>query len=250
MKPSELFKCTNWEFNLAFSRERKTATKSHPCSPCIQDTSPAALLTTWSQKEYAFNVDRVWKVQRVYRWTPRTAPPSQARVTQGLPRSPTLRFSCQPSCSLQLTLSRHLSHQTKYISQPAVRPRKLVSLRFHVLRLRKAEGRQKKKIWISKFSQPTGWRTDWWQQNLAWLWSINVSAIIKLAQQIKLCCNCARFPVQPLLFTRGEHGRSMPCFPEEIDSLQWFRSRMPEADQRKALLKIGRGQHTRMIVYI
>lgn len=111
-------------------------------------------------------------------------------------------------------------------------------------------GRQKKKIWISKFSQPTGWWTDWWQQNLAWLWSINVSPIIKLAQQIKLCCNCAQFPVQLLLFTRGEYGRSMPCFPDEIDSLQWFRSRMPEAGQRKALLKIGRGQHTRMLVYI
>lgn len=142
MKPSELFKCTNWEFTLAFSRERKTATKSHPCSPCIQDTSPAAL-TTWSQKEYAFNVDRVWKVQRVHRLTPRPAPPSQARVTQGLPRSPTLRFSCQPSCSLQLTLSRHLSHQTKYISQP-VWLRKLISLCFHVRRLRKRKAKKKR----------------------------------------------------------------------------------------------------------
>lgn len=99
MKPSELFKCTNWEFNLAFSSERKTATKSHPCSPCIQDTSPAALLTTWSQKEYAFNVDRVWKVQRVYRLTPRPAPPSQARVTQGLPPLSVSAASLPAACS-------------------------------------------------------------------------------------------------------------------------------------------------------
>lgn len=133
----------------------------------------------------ALNVEGNWKVQSGYRSTPRLAPLflglKSPRAFCTLP----LRFS-RPSCSLQLTLSHHLSHQTKYISQPAVWLRNSFRCIFTVSDWER--GRKTKKIWISKSSQPTGWWTDWWQRNLAWLWSINVSPIIKLGRQIKLCC--------------------------------------------------------------
>lgn len=135
-----------------------------------------------------------------------------------------LRFSCQPSCSLQLTLSHHLSHQTKYISQPAVWLRNSFRCIFTVSDWER--GRKTKKIWISKSSQPTGW---WLMAAELSLALINKRLSYNQAGPTNQTVLHAQFPVQPLLLTRGEYGRLMPRFPDKIDSLRWLSSRMSEA---------------------
>lgn len=72
MKPSELFKCTNWEFTQASSKEENCHKKPSlaPLYPRYLTRYPV-LTTTWSQIVYALNVEGDWKGQRGYRPTPR-----------------------------------------------------------------------------------------------------------------------------------------------------------------------------------
>lgn len=137
-----------------------------------------------------------------------------------------LCFSCRPSCSLQLTLSHHLSRQTKYISQPAVRLRN--SFRC-IVTFSDWESRRKTKN-LNKQIQPATWLVNRLMAAELWVALINKRLSYNQAGPTNQTVLHAQFPVQPLLFTRGEYGRLMPCFPDKIDSLRWFSSRMSEAD--------------------
>lgn len=90
-------------------------------------------------------------------------------------------------------------------------------------------GRKTKKKNLNKQIQPANWLVNRLMAAELSVALINKRLSYNQAGPRKQTVPHAQFPVQLLLFTRGEYGRLMACFPDEIDSLQWCSSRMPEA---------------------
>lgn len=154
MKEPELFKGTNWEFNLAFKRKWKIATKSHPWSPCIRAYSPTSMSAcTEAWKSLSIRWRKRWRGAKWLQVHHLVSLQFHGLVSRRARCTLPLHFISLLSHSWQFIPSHCLPHQTKYIYYPAACCRWAPLAGFPLLgRMQETRRRKRKeenKMWVN-----------------------------------------------------------------------------------------------------